>query len=72
MGKIFFFYIEVGFNLIDLSYILSINPYKYAISLSGESYDENTPANYRNCYVAEKRIVSKLSQISSPNFDSTN
>ena len=30
------------------------------------SCDEKTAKNYRNCYVAEKRIVSKLSKISIP------
>ena len=30
------------------------------ISISVESYDEKTAENYRNCYVAEKRIVSKF------------
>ena len=36
------------------------------------SYDEKTAENYRNSYVTEKRIVSKLSKISIPNFESTN
>ena len=31
-----------------------------------------TAENYRNCYVAEKRIISKLSKISLPNFNSKN
>ena len=31
--------------------------------ISVESYDEKTAKNYRNCYVAEKCIVSKLSKI---------
>ena len=38
------------------------------ISISVESYDEKTAENYRDCYVAEKRIVSKLSKISMPNL----
>ena len=42
------------------------------ISDSVESYDEKTAEIYRNCYVAEKRTVSKLSKISIPSFDSTN
>ena len=37
-----------------------------------KSYDEKTAENYRNCYLAEKPIVFKLSKISIPNFDSTN
>ena len=30
-------------------------------SISVESYDRKTVENYQNCYVAEKRKVSKLS-----------
>ena len=37
-----------------------------------ESYDEKTAENYRNCYVTEKRIVSKLSKISIQNCNNTN
>ena len=33
---------------------------------------KETAENYRNCYVAEKRIVSKLSGISISNFYNTN
>ena len=43
------------------------------ISISVKIYDEKTAGNYRNYYVAtEKPIVSKLSKILIPNFDSTN
>ena len=42
------------------------------ISFSVESYDEKTAENYQNCYVAEKNIVSKLSEISIPNVDRKN
>ena len=49
-----------------------MEPSEFKISLLVESYDEKTAKNYRNCYVAEKRIVSQLSEISIPNFDSTN
>ena len=45
---------------------------EYKISISVESYDEKTAENYRNCYVAEKQIISKLSKISFPNFGSRN
>ena len=31
--------------------------------ISVESYDERTVENYRNCYLTEKRMVSKLSYI---------
>ena len=37
------------------------------ISISVESYDEKTAEYYRDGYVAEKRIVSKLSEISIQN-----
>ena len=37
-----------------------------------QNFDEKTAESYRNCYIAEKRIVSKLSNISIPNFDSIN
>ena len=33
---------------------------------------KKTAENYRICYVSEKRIVSQLSTISIPNFNSTN
>ena len=36
-----------------------MKPSELKISISVESYDENTTENYRNCYIAEKRIVSK-------------
>ena len=41
------------------------------VSISVESYDENTAENYRNYYVAKERMISKLSKIF-PNFDETN
>ena len=40
--------------------------------ISVESYDEKTVENYWNCYVAEKRVDSKLSKISIPNFSNKN
>ena len=43
-----------------------MNSSEFNISISVENYDEETDENYRNCYVAEKRIVSKLSKISIP------
>ena len=48
-----------------------MNPSKFKISISVEGYDENTAENYRNGYVAEKRIASKLSKISILNFNIT-
>ena len=38
-----------------------MKPSEFKISISVESYDENTAENDRNCYVVEKRIVPKLS-----------
>ena len=49
-----------------------MKPSEFKISISVESYDENTTENDQNCYVAEKRIISKLSKISIPNFNSIN
>ena len=49
-----------------------IKPSEFKTSISVESYNEKTTENYRNGYVVEKRIVSKLSEISIPNFNSTN
>ena len=40
-------------------------------SFSVESYDEKTAENYRNCYVVEKCIISKLPKISSLNSNSS-
>ena len=42
------------------------------MSISVESYDKKTADNDKNFYVAEKRIVSELSKISIPNYNSTN
>ena len=33
---------------------------EFKISISVKNYDEKTTENYRNTYVAEKHIVSKL------------
>ena len=41
-----------------------MNPSKFDISISVESYDEKTVENDWNCYGAEKPIGSKLSKIS--------
>ena len=49
-----------------------MKPSEFKISIEVESYDGKTVENYRNCYVAEERIVFKLSKISIPNFDNTN
>ena len=49
-----------------------MKPSEIKISSSVKSYDEKIAENYRNYYVAEKRITSKLSNISIPNFDIIN
>ena len=36
---------------------------EFKISITVENYDEKTAGNYRNCYVNETRIVSKLTKI---------
>ena len=49
-----------------------MKPSEFKISISVKSYDKKTAENYRNCYVTEKRRVSKLSKVSIPNFVNTN
>ena len=49
-----------------------MKPAEFIISISAESYDEKTAENDLYCYVAENRIVSKLSRILIRNFSSTN
>ena len=51
---------------------LSMKPSEFQISLSIKSYEKKTVEIFRNYYDAEKRIMSKLSKISIPNFDYTN
>ena len=58
--------------MIDLNQIVLMKPLEFRISNSVERYDKKTAENYRNCYLAEMFIVSKLIKISFPNFDSTN
>ena len=36
-----------------------MKPSEFKVSISVECYDEKTAENYQNCYVVEKRIVSK-------------
>ena len=40
-----------------------MKPSEFKISLSVKTYDEKTVENYRNYYVVEKRMGSKLSKI---------
>ena len=46
-------------NLIDMTQFLPIKPSESKICLPVGSYDKNTAEDGRNCYIAEKRIVSK-------------
>ena len=41
-----------------------MKPSEFGISISVESYDEKTAGNYRNFYIAENCIISKLLEIS--------
>ena len=71
MKKIYFQF-EIKYNMLDLNKIFLIQSSKFKITISVESYDVKTAENYRNYYVAEKRIVSKLSKTSIQNFGITN
>ena len=51
--KKYFFEYEIGYILIDLSYVFPMLPSEFKISILVESYDEKTAENYRNDYVAE-------------------
>ena len=45
-----------------------MKPSEFKIFISVESYYEKPAENYRNSYVVEKRIASKLSKTSIPNI----
>ena len=45
-----------------------MKPSEFELSLSVENYEKKTVANFRNNYVAENHIVSKLLKILIPNF----
>ena len=54
---------------------LNLSKMRYSVSYddnSVESYEEKTAESYRNCYVSEKCIVSKISKISILNINSIN
>ena len=53
-----------------MNWIFSMDSSDLKISISVECYEEKTAENYRNGYLAEKRIILKLLKISIPNFDS--
>ena len=67
-----FFLIGIDYMLLDLNEIFPTKPLEFKFIISVESYAEKTSENYRNYYVAEKRIVSKLSKLSIGSFDNTN
>ena len=49
-----------------------MKPSEFKISIRVGSYDTKIAENVGNCYDTEKHIVSKLSKLSIPNFNSTN
>ena len=53
----------------DKSEIFLMIPSEFKISISVKSSEEKIAENYRNCYVVEKLIVSKLLKILIPYFD---
>ena len=64
----FFMFLNKNSIESDRSRIGPMKPLEFKISLLVKSYDKKN----RNCYDAEKPIVSKLSKISIENCDSTN
>ena len=71
LDKKIFFQFECNMYSDRFEIDLSDEASEIKILISMESYDEETAKNDRNCYVAEKCIVSKLLKISIPNFYST-
>ena len=55
---------KIGLSLIDVTEILSMKPLNPKFSFNLKFIMKKTTKNYRNCYVAERRKVSKLSKIS--------
>ena len=51
--------------------VFPMKPSEFKISLSVETYDKKTTGSCLNFYDVEKRIISELSKISIPNFDSS-
>ena len=49
----------MGYIQINLIWIYPMKPSEFKISILVKSY-EKTTEKYRNCYVAEKRIIYKL------------
>ena len=45
---------------------------EFKIFISIKSYDDKTAENYRNYYIAENRIVSKLSNVKTQNYEDLN
>ena len=62
IGENIFLKFKIGLSLIDMVKILLMKLSESKSSLSVKSYDENTVENYWNCYIVEKRIVSKPSK----------
>ena len=51
-----------------MNQFFSMKPSEFKYSISVEIYGEKNTENYRNGYVAEKRIVSKTIKDVCPNF----
>ena len=72
MDRKCFFKFEIGYILIYLNETFPMEPPEFKIYILVESNDEKTAENDRNSYVAEMLIISTLSKISNPNFNSIN
>ena len=72
MDRKIYYLIEIEYILIYMNYISPMKLSEFKISILADSYDGKTAENYRNSYVAEKRIVSIISKISISYFDETN
>ena len=70
MDKKLIFQFVIGYILIGLNQTFPMKPSEFKIFISVESYDEKTSENYRNCYVVEKRFITKLWKISIQNSHS--
>ena len=68
-----FLKLKIGFNPIHLDQIFPMKPSRiWNFSFQSEVMLKKSAENNRNCFDAEKRIVSKLSNMYVPNFDGKN
>ena len=54
---------DIGYILIDLTWVFPTKPSELKISLSVKSYHEKIAEYYWNCYVAEKRSFETIKDI---------